>query len=288
MSAWSRMTILSFGILLAQASAGWAVGPVDPNDPSPPSCGADGICRINECRADPDCERASGPGRPPSTPATTYRLTGTPEPTDVSGIEGSRFTRGTAVSGDKAVFAILSRERSDNPCYVAVGVENINNPATDTVPTPAIDLCGGNGPTSSILHADYLDVNAGGGDDRVFVTGVQVCMDRGDDRVKGIHLHGKRITMGGSLVDFQPDEQASRTNCHQDHWHSWADCPSGQLATAVDLHFDGGSLPRSLTGIGLQCRAFSASSAAAARSLPASSSGTRAAEQTPRPADKEG
>lgn len=168
-------------------------------------------------------------------------LTGEPRSSGISGFPGSKFTRGNANSTGMAVAGIYSRERRDNPCYVAVFTEDIDNAASDG--TPDIDLCGGNGPTSGPLAAVYLDTNAGGGNDRVFVTGVQVCMDRGDERVKGIHLHGKRITTAGTLVDFGPDAQDARTNCHQDHWKRWVNCPAGQIATAVDLHFEAGNTP---------------------------------------------
>jgi hypothetical protein len=248
-------TLIYFLIFLfGQSQAGLATGPVGPDGEF--DCSKDGICRVNECRAtpDPDCELPTGSSGNTNPPAT-LGLTGQPSATGISGFAGSKFTRGSANSTDMAVYAILSRERSNKPCYVAVGAENVNNAALDSTPTPEIDLCGPKGPTSSTLHADYLDTNAGGSNDKVFVSGVRVCMDRGDDRVKGIHVHGKRLTTSGTLVDFSPDAQDSRTNCHQDHWQRWADCPTDQIATAVDLHFGGGNTPRSLIGIGLQCRA---------------------------------
>ena len=262
MNPWLKTSIGFLILLLAQSQASLAVEEVnrfvqvaalDGVDGTVP-CGADNICNAGACTQDPDC-----PDLPNNTPdntappATTVRLTSPSPAVGISGFSGSKFTRGNPASTNTAVFAILSNERSDEPCYVAVGTENINDATMDTIPVPAIDLCGPKGPKSGTLHADFLDTNAGGSDDRVFVSGVRVCMDRGDDKVKGIHVRGKRITTSGTLVDFSPDAQDSRTNCHQDHWKSWVNCSTGQIATAVDLYFSPGNTPRSLIGIGLQC-----------------------------------
>jgi hypothetical protein len=103
--------------------------------------------------------------------------------------------------------------------------------------------------------------NTGGAANRVFVTGIQVCMNKGDDRIKGVHLRGQRITDVGTLVNFGPDAQDFRTNCHQDHWKRWANCPAGQIATAAIVHFEAGNTPRSWTGIELRCRSVRATGA---------------------------
>jgi hypothetical protein len=98
--------------------------------------------------------------------------------------------------------------------------------------------------------------NKGGTANRVFITGAQVCMNKADDKIKGIHLRGQRITDAGTLADFGPDQQDARTNCHQDHWKRWVNCPAGQIATAAILHYDAGKTPRSWTGIELRCRSL--------------------------------
>jgi hypothetical protein len=103
-------------------------------------------------------------------------------------------------------------------------------------------------------------------------------MNKADDRVKGIHLHGQRITDEGKLVDFGPDEQDARTNCHQDHWKRWVNCPAGQVATAALIHFEAGNTPRSWTGIGLQCRSFRITGSSSPANTPTSSSSKGLAE----------
>ncbi|HZP85981.1 MAG TPA: hypothetical protein VFB54_04115, partial [Burkholderiales bacterium] len=150
----------------------------------------------------------------PAQAAASVELTGEPTPT---GFPGSKFTLGDADSSSRALVGVVSRERSDNPCFVSVGWEDVNQSSTNSVSSK--DLCGGNGPTSGTMGATYA--NTGGSANRVFITGVQVCMNKGDDKVKGIHLRGQRITDEGGLEDFGPDQQDARTNCHQDHWKRW-------------------------------------------------------------------
>jgi hypothetical protein len=182
----------------------------------------------------------------------TVELTGEPSSTGISGFPGSKFTLGDPDSSSRALVAVLSRERSDEPCFVSVGWEDVNHSGTNDAVTK--DLCGGNGPSSGTMGGTYA--NTGGTANRVFITGAQICMNKDDDRIKGIHLHGQRITDEGALVDFGPDQQDARTNCHQDHWKRWVNCPAGQVATAAIIHFEAGNTPRSWTGIGLQCRSL--------------------------------
>jgi hypothetical protein len=223
-----------------------ATGPYDPDD-GPPNCGEDGICRINECTNDPDCDLPEPPDPPDPV---TYSLTGSVTVTSVSGVEGSHVhTLGSPNSTQKAVYAILSLERNNHPCYVAIGTEDVNDETIDTAPLK--DHCGENGPTSSYLHADYLDTNAGGSDDHIFIKGVQVCMNGDDDKVKGISVVGTKLTSTGSLVSMTAITD-DRTNC--DHWDNLVLCPVGQVATAVDVHFATGDEPNDVIGLALHCR----------------------------------
>lgn len=177
-------------------------------------------------------------------------LTGSVTSTGISGFPGSKFTLGDADSDSRALVGFSSRERSDKPCFVSAGWEDVNRSSTNSAVSK--DLCGSKGPSSNTMLATYA--NTGGNANRVFVTGAQVCMNKGDDRVKGIHLRGQRINDAGALVNFGPDAQDSRTNCHQDHWKRWVNCPTGQVATAAIIHYSAGNTPRSWTGIELRCR----------------------------------
>ena len=198
----------------------------------------------------------------------TVELTGDPSSTGLTGFPGSKFTLGDPDSDSRALVGVLSRERSDEPCEVSVGWEDVNQAGTNDAVTK--ELCGPKGPNSGTMGGIYA--NTGGGANRVFVTGAQVCMNKADDRIKGIHLQGKRITDTGTLVDFGPDAQDARTNCHQDHWKRWVNCPDGQVATAAIVHFEAGNTPRSWTGIALQCRSIRVTGNSSASTAPPSSS----------------
>lgn len=204
----------------------------------------------------------------------TVELTGEPSSSGISGFPGSKFTLGDSDSSSRALVGVLSRERSDEPCSVSVGWEDVNQFGTNDAVTK--DLCGNKGPNSGTMGATYA--NTGGTANRVFITGAQVCMNKDDDRIKGIHLRGQQITDAGTLADFGPDAQDARTNCHQDHWRRWVNCPAGQIATAAILHFEAGNTPRSWIGIELRCRGLRVTGTTSSPSTAASSSSKGLAE----------
>lgn len=257
------LVMLSFTQCQAEPDAvelgviGQAVGPVDV-DGTPPSCGEDGTCRINECDDDPDCDGVL-PDPDDLPPPATWQLTGPTSPTLISGFAGTHvFTLGTPSSSTQAVYALLSRERSNDPCFVAAGIENLNDETVDVA--PQVDVCPGV-PTSSTLHADYLDRDAGGADDHTFISGVSVCLNNLNDKVKGISVVGRKLMSNGAVASVASLGSSPRPHCED--WMPWVQCPLGQIATAVDLHFVpdvspfGGPTPpaRSLTGVALHCRA---------------------------------
>ncbi|MDQ3564479.1 MAG: hypothetical protein M3436_10170 [Pseudomonadota bacterium] len=281
MNYWLKTSICFLILLFGQMKAGlaveeisqpirMAVGPVVPDDPLPPSCEADGICRVNECRnnPDPDCPELPDSSGPSDAPETTGNTT----ETGVSGIKGSVFVTGDADSTTHALYGISSKERSDEPCLVTALKEHINDSSKDT--TPHADLCGPKGSTSSEIKAAFGDSHFQG--KRVFLTGVQVCMNNDKTRVKGFKIRGKKITDDGELVDLERKERTpgqaggsdqglgigteqkdDRWNCDQkEGWMDWAECPVNSLATAAVLHFQAGADPRSLTGIALKCQSI--------------------------------
>lgn len=181
--------------------------------------------------------------------STTWGLTGSVTRTAVSGFSGTVYTLGTPSSTTKAAYAVLSNEHNNHPCFVAIGTEDLNDETIDSAPDK--DLCGSSN-LSSTMHADYLDINAGGTDDHIFISGISVCMNSAGDRVKGISVVGKRLDAAAGALVSVSQVWDSRTNCQ--HWESWVQCPSGQIATAVDAHFGPGGTPRDLIGLALQCR----------------------------------
>jgi len=181
---------------------------------------------------------------------------GNPIPTDSAGKASVPVTVGVTVTGDDpnahaALYGISSRERGDDPCQVTLKIENLMTYFDR--PDASTQKCGtGKEPTSTALLANFDDRWG----TRAFMTGIQVCMDRQDDKVKGFQLLGQVIDHNGDLFPLPQPPPKQRTNCH--HWHpTVASCPAGHLATAAELHFereDKEKNPRSLTGVRLLCR----------------------------------
>jgi len=200
-------------------------------------------------------------------------LAGTSEKSKaVSGYRGTPFT--VTVDEDRlAIYAISSQEQRDNPCLIWIGTEDVNDSARTA--GKFRNLCDGD-PSSRPMRAEYRDDMYHG--PRVFVTGIRVCTNNKETRVKGFQLRGKQIEDDGGLaalpVSPRPTRLASggsnrikrsdhvndpehpadyRNHCKE--WHAWADCPHPhQVATGLIGHFEAGKEPRSLTGIELQCR----------------------------------
>lgn len=193
-------------------------------------------------------------------------LTGPVAPTEVSGFAGTSFTLGMPQSMH-GVYGLWSVERNDKPCYIATMTEDVNNSHDDSGAIK--DLCGAN-PTSGEMKVQFGDVRFA---QRTFVRALRVCMNNDDTRVKGFQIRGSKIDGNGKVSDLPadyPDSSASsgmsalvdlnapsalRLNCES--WKKWAECEQGQIATAVTVHFEAGSEPRSVTGIALQCRMVS-------------------------------
>jgi hypothetical protein len=197
----------------------------------------------------------------------------------VSGYLGTPFTLDVD-DDEQAIYAISSEERRDNPCALWIGTKSVNDAARNTGAIK--NLCGGT-PPSRPMRAEYRDDMDFG--PRVFVTGIRVCTNNKETRVKGFQLRGKLIDDDGRLaaLEYPPgpvtirlssgswdlSERAEhvndsknpadyRNNCKE--WHAWAECPhSNQVATGLIAHFEAGKEPRSLTGIRLQCRSVSQS-----------------------------
>lgn len=204
-------------------------------------------------------------------PVAEVVLTGNVSDTPVSGKSGKTFTTAGADSATHAMYGISSKERSDEPCLVTIKKEHVNDSKDDT--SQSEDRCGSKGATSSEIGVEYGDGGAHG--TRAFVTGVKVCMNKDRTRVKGFRLRGMKIDEAGRLVALQGGVAGSgtaggseqtmhvitepfteRTNCDDKNgWMAWAECDSGQVATAATLHFASSAEPGSLSGIALRCRA---------------------------------
>lgn len=198
---------------------------------------------------------------------TPVSLVGVVSPTEISGFAGTKFKIGNS-EGTRALYGVWSVERNNKPCYIASMTENVNN--SDDDHGALKDLCGAKA-KSSEMKAQFGDA---GFAKRTFVRALRVCTNNDGTRVKGLQIRGRKIDTNGNVSDLPtryPDSSGSsglsalvdlnapsddRPNCNG-NWKKWAQCPEGQIATALYAHFSAGSKPRNLTGIALLCRAVS-------------------------------
>ncbi len=189
----------------------------------------------------------------------------------LSGFAGETFTVGVpdGQKDDYAIYGFTSEERRDNPCYVTILTENVNDSVKKL--DAKKNLCGGK-EKSREMKVNFSDSDHG---KRVFVSGVQVCMNNKDTRVKGLKVRGKAIDSSGNSVALQSSSSGistggirkivssepsdKRPNCNK-NWKKWAQCDGDSIATSAILHFDAGKTPRALTGIQLNCRRVTLSS----------------------------
>jgi hypothetical protein len=215
---------------------------------------------------------------------TDVTLHGTPaRSAKVSGYLGTPVELEADVTGH-AIYGISSAERRDNPCWLWIGTEDVNDPGDQR--GEIANRCGDLA-SSRTMKAAYRDDMYFGS--RVFVTAVRVCTNNKETRIKGFQLRGRQIEADGGLatltyppgpvvvrlsggdwdlserdehVDDAQNPADYRNNCKQ--WHAWAACPQpNQLATGVIGYFEAGKEPRSLTGIQLLCRNVALSHAGA-------------------------
>ena len=202
-------------------------------------------------------------------------MSGVIEITKISGFQGSGTTLKESKSG-YAMYGISSWERNDQPCFLKLWTEHVND--ANHKDSEITDRCGGSS-NSKELRAQYSD--AGLNEQRIFVSGIRVCLNENGTRVKGIQLRGKKISDNGKIVPLPVDDDISknlaplgyrvspsvvtnddsnepysyRLNCQSNNWKRWAECshPVG-IATGVVAHFEAGKKPRALTGIALHCQ----------------------------------
>lgn len=188
--------------------------------------------------------------------------------TNVSGFRASAITLGDAKEPSSAIYGISLAEHDNNPCQVKILKENVLNSNADTTATK--NACGTQD-TVNELTAQYSDFGSQGA--RVFVTGIQVVMNKEHTQVEGYRLKGQKVLANGTLANLNSEQGqvvkvggasttlddvaqpiAMLSDADQNSWMEWAECPAGKLATAAVLHFEAGVAPRNLVGIGLKCQ----------------------------------
>ena len=187
---------------------------------------------------------------------TPPQLTGATSSLDeVSGLRGELIELKPAGGSSYGLDTIFWGERRDNPCVVRAegrDLEERNRRATRQV-----NKCSGDTGENSRIDLTVRDEVA-----NAFISGLRVCMNNG--RVKGVQIEVRPVPWS----EGDPPEPKSapaiddhtgwQLNCllSQD-WRQWVRCPRGQIAVGVKAYFEReGSNPRSLTGLGLFCRAY--------------------------------
>lgn len=193
--------------------------------------------------------------------ATTQRVSGTPNSDRVSTIgrpEGS---------SPLALKRIEWGERNDHPCWFKVTIGDMTQvPRPPASALDEVDRCAASGPTKRSTREvgygtgfkyDYTLATT----ESVYVTGMRVCLNRKRTRIKGIQIEGKRVAAQGlnTLLDLEDldgvinEPLRAHPNC-KSNWRRWSRCGRNEVVVAVDVHFEAGPLPRSATGIAVQCR----------------------------------
>lgn len=203
-------------------------------------------------------------------------ISGTTETTRISGFRGSETTLRVTKAGH-AMYGISSWELKDHPCYVKLLTEDVN----DTVDDQGVDIRDRCGATASSPEMRVFFSDSGLNEQRIFVSGIRVCMNEKGTRVKGFQLRGKKISDDGKVIALPADTDIAnqtqplgyritpavftnndrnepygyRANCLSSNWKRWSQCSHPlSIATGLVAHFEAGQKPRSLTGLSLQCQ----------------------------------
>ena len=164
----------------------------------------------------------------PPALAQTYVPSGSTTPTGLSGMPGSEDI--TKSIGNAFMYSLTGYEKADKPCRLSVKGWN----------SQVVTYAG-------CSNGNYPKIAALAHNENVAVTGIQVCMNNKDTRVKGVKLFGKKPNSAGEFVSGNYSASWTRTNCKT--WKQRRNCPTGKAAVGVKLEATNGSV----TGIRLLC-----------------------------------
>jgi len=175
----------------------------------------------------------------------------------VSGGVGDREEQAIFTARRRLPYWIETRENYDKPCTVYVHARDVSSAATDAPYVVEYDFCEGGllpriNPITTISRA-LRNPNAG---DFQPMTGIEVCNNGINNRVKGIRARVRGITMPGGRYEpsYNTVTFEERTNCVS--WKGMAHCSANTFAIGLRLHFRDGDLgsPRDfLSGLELIC-----------------------------------
>jgi hypothetical protein len=164
----------------------------------------------------------------------------------VSGFPGEAVTVRPGQGDLHALDTIRWNEKGDKPCVIRVGGHRIDN--VNSRSTARSNKCGQR--MSDDASTRIVSVTPGG--NQFAIVGLRVCMNSQSTRIKGIQIESR--TPGNETV--REFDDVRQRNCGS-NWQEWISCPTGQVATGLIAHYNNGrETPRSLTGLGLRCRAY--------------------------------
>lgn len=185
-------------------------------------------------------------------------------PTDIlvfSGVSGAAgdYTEQSVATGlpQRLPYWIETRENYDKPCTVYVHTRAIQMGFGEPEPfTNEYDVCDEGLPRVNpftTLHRAFNEPSAG---EFGLVTGIQVCSNGINRRVKGIRarVRGLNLRTGAYSANYSTQVFQERSNCVS--WDEMAHCPANTYAVGLRLHFRDGDVvsPRDfLSGLELVC-----------------------------------
>lgn len=138
------------------------------------------------------------------------------------------------LGNDYAMTGIQMREHQDDPIYIQVfGRRLCDSETTD---------CSGRTHAEFRLRAGRQGNAASSKDvfvgDQEYVTGISVCLNRRDTKIKGVSLIRGRISPDGTVapVSGSASRKFERTNCHD--WPRQVNCPVNQVVVGLRVYHD--------------------------------------------------
>ena len=189
-----------------------------------------------------------------SAQTTTQVFTGDPHSLGVSGEVGGQTA--TRMPGDDAIlWGVDLDEQGDKPCDLTLHWwrENGSPSVRQGWFTTHFSVCGTRyetGGTAAVGHDGDINVPIAEGsasptlgDAWVAAHGLRTCLNRRDDRIKGIRVFGSTLDQDGAQeVRRAPSlkRDFERANCHE--WQATRKCPAGEVLVGVDIHHSGGAI----------------------------------------------
>ena len=177
---------------------------------------------------------------------------------EVTGSRGGTEYRVIAQLPASVVATRLGISEVDNvPCRARVGGRDIESFDFDS---SSADECSGarsisygtvfsstNPPPASSAQVTAIEA----------ITGVKVCTNDRNGRVKGLIVRRRLLEEDGRLTNANDTVEIERANCSRNEWRSWAECPTGAVAVGMNAYFIPGGALRpdimQLTGLELRC-----------------------------------